>query len=306
MGHAAFPQEKEHKWEQVDESRWEKPDVWGNTWARTELYSKGEVVRGVIDDWAMLDSYKIPDFLPAALYRDAKARFELPENGKKFKLGMLPGFIFSLARKLRKMELYLADLIAARENVDRLHEMLKTQLFAAIENFAAVGAQGIFFCEDWGTQRALLISPAMWREIFKPYFVDMCRLAHGHNMKVLMHSCGYNIEIIPDLVEAGVDVLQFDQPQLYGIDRLAEFHGQVTFWCPVDIQKTLQSRDAARIERDAKEMIEKLGAGGGFIAGYYYGDEAIGLEPKWQDIACRAFVKHGQPDFDLSKVPAVV
>ncbi len=44
-------------------------------------------------------------------------------------------------------------------------------------------------------------------------------------------------------------------------------------------------------------MIERLGAGGGgFIAGYYPSNEAIGLEPKWQDVACRAFVKHGAPD----------
>jgi hypothetical protein len=100
--------------------------------------------------------------------------------------------------------------------------------------------------------------------------------------------------IIPDLIEAGIDVLQFDQPQLHGIDNLARFHGEITFWCPVDIQTTLQTQDANAIAAGAREMLEKLGGpDGGFIAGYYSGNEAIGLELKWQDIACQAFTQYG-------------
>ena len=109
-----------------------------------------------------------------------------------------------------------------------------------------------------------------------------------------MHSCGKTTVIIPDLIEAGIDLLQFDQPQLHGLDQLARFHGQITFWCPVDIQKTLQTQDAAKIEADARAMVELLGGPeGGFIAGYYGGNEAIGLDPKVQDVACRAFSKYG-------------
>ena len=122
----------------------------------------------------------------------------------------------------------------------------------------------------------------------------MCSVAHEHGIKVLMHSCGKTTAIIPDLIEAGIDLLQFDQPQLHGLEQLAQFHGQITFWCPVDIQKTLQTHDAALIEADARAMIELLGGPeGGFIAGYYGGNEAIGLDPKWQDIACQAFSRYG-------------
>jgi hypothetical protein len=109
-----------------------------------------------------------------------------------------------------------------------------------------------------------------------------------------MHSCGYILDIVPDLVEVGVDVLQLDQPRLLGVDRLAECSGRVAFWCPVDIQATLPTGDLGKIEADALELIQRLGGkGGGFIAGYYGGYEAIGLDPAWQDAACRAFVRHG-------------
>jgi hypothetical protein len=95
----------------------------------------------------------------------------------------------------------------------------------------------------------------------------------------------------------GVDVLQFDQPELHGVDHLAErFGGRVHFWCPVDIQRTLQSKDEARIEAAAREYVEKLGCyGGGFIAGYYGDNAGIGLDPKWQEVASKAYMKYGDP-----------
>jgi hypothetical protein len=100
-----------------------------------------------------------------------------------------------------------------------------------------------------------------------------------------------------DMIEAGIDVFQFDQPALYGIQSLADqFGGRATFWCPVDIQKTLQTRDAQAIRAEAKAMVGLLGAsGGGFIAGYYSSNEALGLDPRWQDAACQAFVEYGAP-----------
>ena len=98
-------------------------------------------------------------------------------------------------------------------------------------------------------------------------------------------------------MEAGIDVCQFDQPELHGIDYLSEnFGGRMTFWCPVDIQKTLQTGDPVKVETAAKEYVEKLGCfGGGFIAGYYASNDAIKVDPELQAVACRAFMKYGDP-----------
>jgi hypothetical protein len=112
-----------------------------------------------------------------------------------------------------------------------------------------------------------------------------------------MHSCGQIGEIIPCLIEAGIDVFQFDQPDLHGLDKLAAFQkeNKITYWCPVDIQKVLQTKDEARIKKKAGEMLDKLWqARGGFIAGYYNDNASIGLEEKWQQIACREFLQRGQ------------
>jgi hypothetical protein len=282
-------------WRQDENGRWFMRDEWGNIWGRLEGFSKGEVVHGVIeDDWGLLESYSWPNLADPSRYEHARQVFA--EHPDKYRLASLPGgFPFAIARYMRRMENFLADVLAEPERTAALLQQVTDLLEQCIVQFAAAGADGIFFGEDWGTQDRLLVSPATWRRMFRPGFEQLCEAARRHGLDMWMHSCGAIYAIIPDLVEVGIAVLQFDQPALHGIDNLArDFGGKVNFWCPVDIQKTLQTRDPELIEAAAKEMIEKLGSyGGGFIAGYYGSNEAIGLEPWVQDVACQAFVKYG-------------
>lgn len=275
-------------------NRWEKVDEWGNTWARLEEYSKGEVVRGAIQNWGKLKDYKLPPLDLPERYKETKKIFS--QHPDKFHIAHLPGFPFSVARKMRRMDNFLLDVIAEKENVARLLKDISNLLEVVICKFSGIGADAIMFAEDWGTQDSLLISPDLWRELFKPGFIQLCSVAHKKGLYVFMHSCGDIYEIIPDLIEVGVDVLQFDQPALHGVDRLArDFGGRVNFWCPVDIQKILPARDKSLIENFARDLIETLGSfNGGFIAGYYESNEALDLEPYWQDVACKAFVKHSK------------
>ncbi|MHC4592830.1 MAG: uroporphyrinogen decarboxylase family protein [Planctomycetota bacterium] len=291
---ASDPQHPEGEWELVEEGRWERTDEWGNTWARVEGFSKGEVTRGVLEDWGELDEIEPPDYdLPE---RYDRARETFASSPEKFRLAHVPGFPFNIARKMRRLDNFLVDVLAEPEKVEQLLAVVEEQLHHAMWRLAEAGADGVMFAEDWGTQDRLLVSPEVWHKMFKPGFERLCRTAHENGMAVFIHSCGYIYEAMNGMIEAGIDVFQFDQPQLYGIDFLAdEFGGRTTFWCPVDIQKTLQTRDAARIEADARKMVERLGPNGGFIAGHYGSNAALGLDPKWQDIACRAFVKYGAP-----------
>jgi len=271
--------------------RWR--DEWGVTWASLTNFDTGEVVAPAIDDWADLDAYQPPNLGRAEEY--ARAAGFCAEETDRFRVGLLPGFTFSVARKLRKLENYLCDLVLAPAKVAQLNGIVRAQLLAAIDRWAEVGVEAIMFFEDWGTQQGLMICPGMWREIFRPEFEALAGRAREHGLYVLMHSCGKITDIIGDCIECGIHCFQFDQPRIHGIDTLAErFGGKATFWCPVDIQQTLQTRDPQQIRAEARELVEKLGRlGGGFIAGYYSGNEAIGLEKGVQDIACKAFVEFG-------------
>lgn len=295
-GPSEDPAHPETDWIEAKPGRWERTDEWGNTWARIEGFSKGEVCGGALEDWDRLDEIELPDYdLPE---RYERARETFAAHPDMFRLGHIQGFPFNIARKMRRLDNFLVDVLIEPDRTERLLGMVEEQIGHAIRRLGEAGADGVMFPEDWGTQEQLLVRPELWHRMFKPGFQRLCRTAHQAGVYVFMHSCGYIYEAMEGLIEAGIDLFQFDQPQLYGVDQLAdEFGGRVTFWCPVDIQKTLQTRDAELIEADARKMIERLGAkGGGFIAGYYGSNEAIGLDPRWQDIACRAFVKHGAPD----------
>ena len=280
-------------WQPVGGGRQEYVDEWGNTWARIDATSKGEVARGALEDWADLDALRLPDLANPTGFDVVRRVCADPDNDR-FRVGGLPGFPFNIARKIRRFDLFLMDLLIEPDKANDLLLRIENLLADVIVQYAEAGVDAVFFPEDWGTQDGLMIRPERWRKMFKPGFIRLCQVGHAHGIKVFMHSCGKTTDIIPDLIDAGMDLLQFDQPRLHGLDALARFHGHITFWCPVDIQKSLQTRDEAAIETDAAEMIEKLGGpDGGFIAGYYGDNPSIGLDPHWQDVACRAFMRYG-------------
>lgn len=282
------------EWRQVAANRQEYIDEWGNTWARVDATSKGEVARGALQSWDDLDNLQLPNLADPANFWEVEAFCEDGAEGR-YRVGGLPGFPFNIARKIRRLDQFFMDLMLNPDQVRELLQRLENLLAAAIEQYARAGVDAIMFPEDWGTQDGLMIRPDTWRTFFKPGFEHLCDVAHQNGIKVFMHSCGKITVIILDLIEAGVDLLQFDQPTLHGIDILAQYHGQITFWCPVDIQKTLQTKDADQIAQEARHLVEALGGPeGGFIAGYYQDNASIGLDPRWQNIACRAFMQCGR------------
>ena len=284
-------------WKEIGGGKWECRDQWGNTWGRVDPTSKGEVIRGVLEDLSVMDTYEFPDYSKAKDYDGVRALCnQCPDQWIQ---GFMPGFTFNIARKMRRLDQYMMDLILEADRMHELHDRIDVMLEQMIRNFAAAGVDSIFFGEDWGTQNQMLISPTLWREEFFPRFEKLCGMAHDLGLKVFMHSCGKIGEIIPGLIEAGIDVLQFDQPDLHGIDELAAYqvNSKITFWCPVDIQKTLQQRNEAIIRDKAREMIDQLWKGrGGFIAGFYTDNASIGLEPMWQEMANDEFVRYGRPE----------
>ena len=277
---------------------WNMIDEWGNEWRRLENITKGEVYKGVIEDsWDLLDTYEFPDTSDPALFDEAKAQVEQYHAEGHYVLGGT-AWTFDISRYMRRMEVFLLDCVENQERVIELLNRVADIIESDIHNYARIGVDAIMSGEDWGTQDRLLVSPPMFRKVFKPIFARLCGAAHSHGMPVWFHSCGWVRDVIEDWIEVGLNVCQFDQPELHDIDFLAKnFGGRMHFWSPVDIQKTLQTRDHEVIEAAAKEYIEKLALpfGGGFIAGYYGSNEALGLTPEYQETASKAYMKYGDP-----------
>ncbi len=266
-------------------------DAWGNTWYRIEGKSQGgEIFEPALKDWKALDTLKAPDLDDPARYEGMATQFR-EQAGDRFKMVFMPIWVFATSRYMRKMEIYFTDLIEYREEIDRLHEVVTGLAERMIQRMADAGADGFMYCEDLGVQDRTLISPAMWREIFRPHYKRLTAAAHARGMKVFMHSCGYNWALIDDLVEAGVDCFQFDQPYAYDMPALAaklRAH-KVGLWSPVDIQKVMPTGDKAFIEAEARRMVETFR--GGLIVKNYGDLKGIGVKPEWDQWAYEALLE---------------
>ena len=265
-------------------------DEWGNLWYRAvDGSAAGEVLEPAIKDWSQLETFKLPDYDNPKRLERVREAFSKPTD--KFKMASVPGWVFASSRYLRTMEVYFMDLVEYPEEISRLHTRVTDVLVNVIRGFGECGAEGIFYCEDLGTQDRLLLSPQMWREVFKPHYERLTGAAHEYGMKVFMHSCGYNYDLIDDLVAAGIDCFQLDQPAAYDMPALAEKLKQhkVALWSPVDIQKVMPTGDRDFIEAEAAKMVELFG---GSLIMKNYGDlHGIGVEPEWDLWAYEAVLK---------------
>ena len=132
----------------------------------------------------------------------------------------------------------------------------------------------ICFMDDWGSQRNLLISPQMWREVFKPLYADYCRLIHDAGKFVFMHSDGHIAAIYPDLIEIGVDALN-SQLFCMDIEELSKYRGQITFWGEIDRQHLLPFGTPDEIRAAVRRVRRALDDGtGGVIAQCEFGPGA--------------------------------
>ena len=109
-------------------------------------------------------------------------------------------------------------------------------------------------------------------------------------MLVYFHSCGQILPLIPDLIEAGVDVLNISQPNLYAIPELGHrFGDQVCFICPVSYQTTSITGTREQIFDDVRNLVTCLGQNNGGLLGYVEEYHSIGLSEANYQACVEAF-----------------
>jgi uroporphyrinogen-III decarboxylase len=139
-----------------------------------------------------------------------------------------------------------------------------------LELWARTDVDGLMFMDDWGSQQALLIDPALWRELFKPMYRDYAQIARGAGKKLFMHSDGHTLDIFPDLVELGVDAVN-SQVFCMGVENLAPFAGKITFWGEIDRQHILPEASPEEVAAAVGSVHRHLWRDGGCIAQCEFG-----------------------------------
>jgi len=162
------------------------------------------------------------------------------------------------------MENYLAEILLNKELISLLYsKIFDFKIKFAIRMLDELNIDGIWLGEDWGTQKGLFFSPQIWRELVKPNLKLMYDKIHERNKFVFQHCCGKIEEIIPDLVEIGMDVWNPCQP-CNDLARLKKEYGdKLTFMGGVD-SEIMELKGEAEIEVEVKKRINEMAADGGY------------------------------------------
>jgi uroporphyrinogen decarboxylase len=181
--------------------------------------------------------------------------------------------LFEWGTFLRRIDNFLMDLMSEPEKVEGLLDALLEQHLATLEKVCqAVGdvADILRFGDDLGTDQGPFMSPKVYRRLFKPRHTILTNYVKQHSqMKTYLHSCGSIYRLLPDLIEAGYDIINPVQTMTRDMEpeRLKkEFGSQVTFWGGgANTRRILNHGTPQEVKDDVRRNIEILAPGGGFV-----------------------------------------
>ena len=181
--------------------------------------------------------------------------------------------LFEWGTFLRRIDNFLMDLVVDQANVERLLDALLELHFDTLDKtITAVGdvADVIRFGDDLGMDSGPLMSPETYRAIFKPRLAALNAHVHERSsLKTFLHSCGSIHRLLPDLIEAGVDIInpvQISARDMEPAKLKADFGADVTFWGGgADTRRVLPRGTPQEVKDHVRRNIEAFAPGGGFV-----------------------------------------
>lgn len=211
------------------------------------------------EEFEDLDFFEWPDPAKYIDPEECRRRVEMVPEGK-VALGMLWSAHFQDACASFGMETALMNMVANPEIYEAVDEKIIDFYLKANEIFyeATKGKlHAVLIGNDMGSQRGLMISPEMVRRFVIPGCKKLVEQAHSYGLKVIYHSCGSIVDIIPDLIEAGVDIVHPIQALAEGMDPKNlkdKFDGRVAFCGGVDTQDLLVNGSPEEVRAKVKEL----------------------------------------------------
>jgi hypothetical protein len=250
----------------------EYTDAWGVPWEVGEEGVMGEVKNPPIQDWRVLDHYSPPwEILETANWGEVNSFCAATEKFVVTPWGVNP---FERMQFLRGSENLYLDLGYGSPQVSTLRDMVHDFFRKEIALWCQTDVDGVKFSDDWGSQRGLLISPSMWQVMFKPMYVEYCEMIHAAGKFAFFHCDGNISQILPDLIEMGVDAIN---SQLFCMDIEAigsKYQGEITFWGEIDRQYIMPFGTPKEVRRAVHRVRRALDTGcGGVIAQFEWGKD---------------------------------
>jgi uroporphyrinogen decarboxylase len=185
------------------------------------------------------------------------------------------GNLWEMAKLLLGMEKALMATLLEPEMLERLFWKLAEVQFGFYEVMLDIVGPYIEYvemAEDLGTNLGPIFSPDFYRDVMKPIHIDFIKQlkAKAPGVKVLLHNDGAIRDFLPDLIEAGFDILNPIESHLPGMDPAElkrDFGDALVFQGGVNVKEILPKGTEAEIRAEVRRRIEEMGSGGGYILG---------------------------------------
>jgi len=253
-------------------------DAWGCVWVSAVNGLEGQVVQNPLEDWGKLKDHRAPDPLEGgdrdpADWESARKCVQRNKVEGRLTVGGLPhGFFFMRLQYLRGFENLMLDIATDAPQLPELVDMIVEHDKKIVNEWLSMGVDLMSFGEDLGTQTASIISPQDFRKWVVPAYKQPMKPCREVGTHVLLHSDGYIMELIDDLIECGVTIIN-PQDLCNGIDNLARYvKGRICIKLDIDRQTVVPFGTRREIRELIEEEVRKLGSPQGgleMIAGIY-------------------------------------
>ncbi|MFV0402334.1 MAG: uroporphyrinogen decarboxylase family protein [Oscillospiraceae bacterium] len=223
---------------------------------------------GVVDKIQIPDledcSYQFPQADTARLRRDIEEMLAGRED--KFAFAGFGFCMFERSWSLMGMENVLMSMLTCPEELEALYDRICNFFLPLVDIALEYDVDGIYFGDDWGQQRGLIMGPEHWRRFIKPRMARLYERVKRKGKFVIQHSCGDCHEIFPDLLEIGLDCYQTFQPEIYDIAEMKRLYGdRLSFWGGISTQQALPNMIPDQIRGEIARVASILGKEGGYI-----------------------------------------
>jgi uroporphyrinogen decarboxylase len=219
------------------------------------------------DSLEQIASYPLPQYNVDDFHALKDSADQIHTSGYASR-GVMVCTVWESAWYIRGMENLMADMMTDEPMAELLLDRVTEMAIGKAAIFAKAGADIILLGDDIGMQQTVMMNPELYRHWLKPRLRQVINAAKVINPTVLVHyhSCGFIEPFIPDLIEAGVDVLNPVQPECMDFEKIhAEYAGALSFHGTIGTQTTMPFGTAGDVAAAVRRNLDIAGKRGGLF-----------------------------------------
>ncbi len=249
-------------WQEVQPDLWQ--DQFGVLWDRSVDKDIGIVVNRLVTPENAAE-FVLPD--PYDPERFSNYPKDAADKGDRFYIAEIGFSLFERAWTLAGMQVLLESMICDPGFVHTLLDKILEYNLAIIDEACRYPIDAMYFGDDWGSQRGLIMGRERWCEFIEPRIRQMYRAVKDRGRYVVIHSCGCVNELFPELIADGLDVFNPFQPEVIDVFEAKRKYGeQLCFFGGISTQRILPYATPDETREHVKRLIDGVGKDGGLFA----------------------------------------